>query len=223
VALKTGTTRAYTDNWALGTTREYTVGVWAGNFDGSPTHGVISMRGATPLLRAAFTAIAGRYGDPTAVPRPPGLEGSAVCAVSGMAPGPHCARRKHELFVRGTAPDKPCTWHEKRCGVVTTRYPAELHGWLRARGRLPPPPCADALADGELQIVYPRDGARFVLEPHRPAELQVPPLRAIPATAEPRWTIDGVPAGRWIPSPGLHRVRVSLGRRSHEVTISFEL
>ena len=41
VALKTGTTKAYTDLWAIGTTREYTVGVWAGNFDGAPTYQVV--------------------------------------------------------------------------------------------------------------------------------------------------------------------------------------
>src|SRR5690606_14958913 len=61
IALKTGTTKAYTDLWAIGATREYTVGVWAGNFDGSPTHQVMSTEGATPLLRAAYTAIAARF------------------------------------------------------------------------------------------------------------------------------------------------------------------
>ena len=49
-------------------TREYTVGVWAGNFDGSPTHRVMSTEGAAPLVRAAYTAIAARYGEPTQRP-----------------------------------------------------------------------------------------------------------------------------------------------------------
>ncbi|MEO8184876.1 MAG: transglycosylase domain-containing protein, partial [Deltaproteobacteria bacterium] len=44
VALKTGTTRGYTDNLAFGTTREFTVGVWAGNFDGTPMEGVMAMQ-----------------------------------------------------------------------------------------------------------------------------------------------------------------------------------
>ena len=50
VALKTGTTRAYTDDLAFGTTAEYTVGAWGGNFDGSPTAGVMAMQGAAPLV-----------------------------------------------------------------------------------------------------------------------------------------------------------------------------
>ena len=62
VAIKTGTTRAYTDNLALGTTPEYTVGAWAGNFDGRPTEGVMAMQGAAPLVRAAFVALAARFG-----------------------------------------------------------------------------------------------------------------------------------------------------------------
>src|SRR4029077_21042026 len=86
VALKTGTTRAYTDDLAFGTTREYTVGAWAGNFDGSPTAGVMAMQGAAPLVRAAFVALAARFGTPTAPEEPAGLERQEVCALSGMAP-----------------------------------------------------------------------------------------------------------------------------------------
>src|SRR4029079_15349665 len=71
VALKTGTTKAYTDLWAIGVTREYTVGVWAGKFAGSPTYHVMSTEGAPPLVRAVYTAIAARFGAPTEPARPP--------------------------------------------------------------------------------------------------------------------------------------------------------
>ena len=33
VAVKTGTSQAYHDNWTIGYTRDVTVGVWVGNFD----------------------------------------------------------------------------------------------------------------------------------------------------------------------------------------------
>ena len=36
VAAKTGTSQAYHDNWAVGYTRDVTVGVWVGNFDRTP-------------------------------------------------------------------------------------------------------------------------------------------------------------------------------------------
>src|SRR5262249_26964270 len=36
VAAKTGTSKGFRDNWAVGFTPEVTVGAWVGNFDGSP-------------------------------------------------------------------------------------------------------------------------------------------------------------------------------------------
>jgi len=36
VAVKTGTSRHFTDNWAVGTTGGFTVAVWVGNFSGRP-------------------------------------------------------------------------------------------------------------------------------------------------------------------------------------------
>ena len=36
MAAKTGTSQAYHDNWAIGYTRDVTVGVWVGNFDRTP-------------------------------------------------------------------------------------------------------------------------------------------------------------------------------------------
>ncbi len=122
VALKTGTTRAYTDDLAFGTTAEYTVGAWGGNFDGSPTAGVMAMQGAAPLVRSAFVALAARFGPPTAPARPPALERGAVCALSGMLPGPDCPH-KHETFAAGTRPHQLCTWHRRACGRREVKYP----------------------------------------------------------------------------------------------------
>ena len=46
VAVKTGTSRHFTDNWSVGTTRNFTVAVWAGNFTGRPMQGVSGVTGA---------------------------------------------------------------------------------------------------------------------------------------------------------------------------------
>jgi penicillin-binding protein 1C len=225
VALKTGTTRGYTDNWALGTTREFTVGVWAGNFDGSPTHGVMSVRGATPLVRAVMVALAARFGVPTAPARPAGLVVAEVCALSGQAPGPFCTRRKQEVFLEGRAPNQTCSWHRLACGRPVVDYPPEVQGWLRARHRLPErPDCAELAADraAGLRILYPVEGARFLIDPHRPRADQLPPLEAAPRMAAVRWTIDGVPASRWRPSPGRHRIRAQLAGQSDQVSVQFD-
>jgi penicillin-binding protein 1C len=227
VALKTGTTRAYTDDLAFGTTREYTVGAWGGNFDGSPTAGVMAMQGAAPLVRAAFVALDARFGPPTAPPRPPALERGEVCALSGLLPGPDCPH-KHETFAPGTRPRQLCTWHRRACGRREVKYPPELEGWARAHGLIHPRAfdCPAGSAEGgagtTLAITYPADGARFLLDPDRALAQQRPPLRAIPARAPVRWTVDGVAADRFVPSPGAHVVKASLGGLERAITISFE-
>ena len=56
-AVKTGTSTNYRDNWTLGFTPEFTVGVWAGNFDNTPMLGVTGVSGAGPVFREIFLAL----------------------------------------------------------------------------------------------------------------------------------------------------------------------
>lgn len=225
VALKTGTTKAYTDLWAIGVTKEFTVGVWGGNFDGSPTHHVMSTEGATPLLRAAYTAIAARYGNPTAPPRPQGIVSAEICPLSGKRPGPQCEHHKRELFIAGRVPEEVCDWHQIVCGVPAIVYPPRVRSWAKTFGLKMPPTCdapGAAATVAAVAITYPVEGARFQLEPHRAATAQRPPLSASPASADLRWTIDGTPADQWVPTPGTHRVQVARGESTDAVTIVYE-
>ncbi len=57
-AAKTGTSKGFRDNYTLGYTPEVTVGVWVGNFDGSPMEGVSGISGAGPLFHDAMLAAA---------------------------------------------------------------------------------------------------------------------------------------------------------------------
>ncbi|WP_229008054.1 penicillin-binding protein 1C [Methylophilus sp. Leaf408] len=50
-AVKTGTSKAMRDNWAIGYTNRYTVGVWVGNFSGAPMWDVSGITGAAPVWR----------------------------------------------------------------------------------------------------------------------------------------------------------------------------
>ena len=108
------------------------------------------------------------------------------------------------------------------------KYPPEVEGWARVHGLVHARPfdCPEAGGEGGagavLAITYPANGARFLLDPDRSAAQQRPPLRAIPARAPVRWTVDGVAADRFVPTPGLHLVRASLGGLEREITISFE-
>ena len=63
VAAKTGTSQGYRDNWAIGYTRDVTVGVWVGNFDRAPLRNSSGVTGAGPIFHAVMLAAARRYGS----------------------------------------------------------------------------------------------------------------------------------------------------------------
>jgi len=50
-AVKTGTSKGMRDNWAIGYSQRYTVGVWVGNFSGEPMWDVSGVTGAAPVWR----------------------------------------------------------------------------------------------------------------------------------------------------------------------------
>ena len=50
VAAKTGTTRNFRDNWTVGYTDDYVVGVWVGNAKGDVMEGVSGISGAGPIF-----------------------------------------------------------------------------------------------------------------------------------------------------------------------------
>lgn len=56
-AVKTGTSSDYRDAWAMGYNCNFTVGVWMGNLDGSPTRGMTGSRGPAFVLRSIFARL----------------------------------------------------------------------------------------------------------------------------------------------------------------------
>jgi penicillin-binding protein 1C len=62
VACKTGTSSDFRDNWAFGYTPEFTVGIWVGNFDGSPMRHISGVTGAAPILHDLFDYLHDHYG-----------------------------------------------------------------------------------------------------------------------------------------------------------------
>lgn len=48
-AVKTGTSKDIRDNWCIGYSSRYTVGVWVGNFSGAPMKNVSGVTGAAPV------------------------------------------------------------------------------------------------------------------------------------------------------------------------------
>lgn len=53
-AAKTGTSTDFRDNWCIGFTADFTVGVWVGNLDNTPMRGISGISGAGPIFQATM-------------------------------------------------------------------------------------------------------------------------------------------------------------------------
>ena len=88
-AVKTGTSSDFRDTWTVGFTRDVTVAVWVGNFDGAPMQRITGVSGAAPLWNRIMLHIAEtREPGPFAPPR--GYARRAICATSGAIPDSGC-------------------------------------------------------------------------------------------------------------------------------------
>ena len=95
-AVKTGTSKDMRDNWAVGWSQRYTVGVWVGNASGAPMGDVSGTTGAAPVWAGLMRWLHER--QPSRAPAPPaGLVAQTVRFGQQLEP----ARR--EWFVAGTA------------------------------------------------------------------------------------------------------------------------
>jgi penicillin-binding protein 1C len=71
-AVKTGTSKDMRDNWCIGFSEKYTVGVWIGNFDGKPMWDVSGVTGAAPVWRDVMDFLHKNVGS-RSPPVPPGV------------------------------------------------------------------------------------------------------------------------------------------------------
>jgi penicillin-binding protein 1C len=84
-AVKTGTSKDMRDNWCIGFTDRYTVGVWVGNASGEAMHRVSGTQGAAPVWRTLVQQLhAGRVSR--APLPPPGLVQQGVAFDQGIEP-----------------------------------------------------------------------------------------------------------------------------------------
>lgn len=133
VAWKTGTSVRYRDSWIVGFTPDYTVGVWAGNFDGSPTSNLSGVSGAGQIFQDIIRDIY-RDGFPGTFTAPQSLQRVQVCGHSGMKPSPHCRHLKLEWFTQSTAPEQECRFHTE--SGDSHQLAAPFAAWLHDRTRL---------------------------------------------------------------------------------------
>jgi len=103
VAVKTGTTNDFRDNWTIGYTPSYVVAVWVGNNDNTPMSGLVSgITGAAPIWHDIMqNLLKGKPAQP--FQRPLSVIQKAVCSDTGaiLDKDKSCTTR-FEYFIRGT-------------------------------------------------------------------------------------------------------------------------
>jgi len=96
-AVKTGTSKDMRDNWCVGYTDKFTVGVWVGNASGTPMRDVTGITGAAPTWLSVMNYLHDRFGS-AAIARPAGVTSSIVSFPGGVEPP------RTEWFIAGTEP-----------------------------------------------------------------------------------------------------------------------
>ena len=212
VAVKTGTSQAYRDNWTVGYTREVSVGVWVGNFDRQELRNSSGVTGAGPIFHSVMLAANRNVhgaGGPI-VDRPSDLESQPVCLLSGQRPSLECPATGAE-WLPGDAPVTFCDWHHR--GRVS--WPAEYGEWAGMQHPQASPAMPRAVT-AALRIVNPRDGSTYLIDPTLRSAFQALPLRAA-ADSPVRWRVDGrlLTSAEWPLQPGRHTIQATdaSGRR----------
>ena len=214
-AVKTGTSKDMRDNWAVGWSARYTVGVWVGNAAGGPMWDVSGVSGAAPVWAAVMGELHRRQPSRAPVP-PPGVVQAAVRFGDALeAP-------RTEWFLAGT---------EQNLFAMDTiadgRLAAPAAGTFDAKNNDPAGLGASGAAAGGTapRIVLPVDGTIVALDPDIPPRHQRVRLQAAGGGAL-RWQVDGTPLARgaqaaWLPWPGRHRIQLidGAGRVQDEARI----
>lgn len=133
-AVKTGTSSDYRDAWAIGFNYRYTVGVWMGNLDQTPTGGITGSIGPALVLRAIFSKL-NRFEQTRPLYISPKLIKMDICRNPANETEGICLT-KTEWFIPGTEPaqkeskeiGEPIRLHKPNNGLELAfdpRIPAE--------------------------------------------------------------------------------------------------
>lgn len=112
IAWKTGTSYGRKDAWSIGYNKNYTVGVWTGNFSGVGAADLSGANIATPLLFKIFNTI-DYDSDEAWFTQPKDCDIRQVCSETGLIPSDHCTNITTDYFIPLISSTKVCNnWQE---------------------------------------------------------------------------------------------------------------
>ena len=190
-AVKPGTSKDMRDNWAVGYSQHYTVGVWVGNASGAPMWSVSGTSGAAPIWAALMMHLH-QHQSSHAPPAPTGVVQSRV-EFGGQLEAP-----RSEWFLLGTA---QTTLTTDSIATQAIKTAAEGQNSLKNTTN-------SAISRySQARITAPSNGTIIALDPDIPPKRQR--LNFSAEGRNLRWQLDGKPlAGgeqvQWPPWPGRH-------------------
>jgi penicillin-binding protein 1C len=242
VAVKTGTSTNWRDNWAVGYTPEVTVAVWVGDFEGRTMNHLAGVSGAGPLFHNVMKLAVRRAGRTPRREEPPeGIVEVTVCATSGRKAGAHCPTRRTVHLRRQDVPTEECPWHkelalDRRNGLLAGEHcpsqfvmhqsfevlPPTYAAWQADRhAQVAPtrysPLCpAKGPVRGAAVITYPRPHEVFLVEPGYDRRTQTLELSAEvdPSLPELTWLVDDKPVAS---APWPYRANWELEAGTHRL------
>ncbi len=171
--VKTGTSFRFCDNWTVGFTRDYTLGIWVGNFDHTPMLKVSGVSGAGPMFADIMLMLYHDKRWPEKFPQPDGLVKVRICPLSGKKCNTYCSTSIEELIpARDVAAYEisSCDMHIQRGDETATVVPAKYRIWAEELGI--ETQLADYVEENKFQIANPKNGAVYHRLPNLASEFQ---------------------------------------------------
>lgn len=213
VAVKTGTSEDFRDNWTVGFTSRYTVGVWVGNFNGRPMGNVSGITGSGPLFHDIMLLLHSKE-PPPPFPEPKGIIKAAICAESGELLSDFCPNTTLEIFISGTEPKTICSKHPKRVAA---------NPGLTVKNKFSRKMTISSPEANDLEIIFPQNGDTFFVDPILRGENQNLKFRASfypdgVTISHFEWILNGKSLGQtkqpsffWNLKPGSYVLEVRAG------------
>lgn len=107
VAWKTGTSYGRKDAWSIGYNKNYTIGVWVGNFSAQGVEHLSGSQTAAPLLFDIFNTI-DYHSQAEWFTMPNDVEYRTVCSETGLLPNSFCTNLTDDLFIPQVSSTKKC-------------------------------------------------------------------------------------------------------------------
>ncbi len=166
-AVKTGTSSTFRDNWTLGYTAEFTVGVWVGNFDNTPMQDVSGVTGAGPIFRDVMLHLHEKH-PATWFAMPKDIVRARIDPRTGkrLTPQTPAARvSREEFFISGKLPAvaQANDYDARGRAILPREYAAWIGGNANWLGDLVT--TAESDARPVLRITNPIPGTVVILDP----------------------------------------------------------